>query len=90
MLEPLMGVIAMNGKSSGCGLVVRKPALIELLESRSSTGCMVRNLSDAEAVLEVAQPDKLPIEFDLLIEPDRARRCGVIRRKARSVAVAFI
>lgn len=83
----------MNGKSSGPGpgSVARKPAQIEPLGSRSRTDCFVRNLSDDEAVLEVAQPRELPVEFDLLIEPEQLRqRCGVIRRNVRSVAVAFI
>jgi hypothetical protein len=91
MLEPLTRVIAMNGNSSGRGTVARKPARIELLGNRGSAECFVRNLSDDEAVLEVTQPEKLPVEFDLVIEPEQQpRRCGVIRRKARSVAVAFI
>jgi hypothetical protein len=75
-------------QASGSG--PRKPARIELLGSRSSTVCFVRILSDDEAVLEVAQPHELPIEFDLLIEPERRQRCGIIRRNTRSVAVAFI
>jgi len=91
MFGSLTGVIEMNGKSRGCGSGPRKPARIELLGSRSSTDCFVRNLSDHEAVLDVAQPHELPIEFDLLIEPERLRqRCGVVRRNLSSVAVAFI
>jgi hypothetical protein len=66
-------------------------ARIELLESRRSANCVIRRLSDVEAVLEVAEPHGLPIEFDLLIGPgERPQRCGVIRRGARSIAVAFI
>jgi D-serine deaminase-like pyridoxal phosphate-dependent protein len=91
MLGSHTEVIAMNGKSRGYGSAERKPARIELLGSRLGSDCMVRNLSDVQAVLEVAQPQDLPVEFDLLIEPEQQpKRCGVVRRMARSVAVAFI
>ena len=81
----------MNRRSGGRGFAARKPARIELLGSRRSATCVIRRLSDVEAVLEVAEPHELPIEFDLLMEPAwQPQRCGVIRRKARCVAVAFI
>ena len=66
-------------------------ARIELLDGPGSTDCIVRSLSDVKAVLEVKHPLELPVEFDLLVEPELKRhRCGVIRRSAGSVAVAFI
>ncbi len=80
----------MNGKSNSRAPAARRSASIELLDSSRSASCVIRRLSDVDAVLEVAEPDGLPIEFDLSIEPGQPQRCCIIRRGARSVAVAFI
>ncbi len=64
---------------------------IELLGRAGATDCIVRSLTDMKAVLEVRLPRELPVEFDLLIDPDQKRhRCGIIKRRAHSVEVAFI
>ena len=78
-------------ESSKSTLSQYRLARIELLGGHGGTDCIVRSLTDVKAVLDVRHPHELPVEFDLLVEPDRKRqRCGVIRRQARSVAVAFI
>lgn len=68
-----------------------KPGRIELLDGAGATDCIVRSLTDVKALLEVRLPHELPVEFDLLIDQDQRRqRCGIIQRRGRSVAVAFI
>jgi hypothetical protein len=87
----ISGVIAMNRKPSVSRSIVLKPGRIEPLGSYGSSICLVRSSSDTKAVLEVENPLALPIEFDLLTEPDQRRqRCGVIWRKTKSLGVAFI
>lgn len=64
---------------------------IEPLGGVGATDCIVRSLTDVKALLEVRLPHELPVEFDLLIDQDQRRqRCGIIKRRGRSVAVAFI
>ncbi len=64
---------------------------IELLGGAGKIDCIVRSLTDMNAVLDVRLPPDFPIEFDLLTDLGQKRqRCGIIRRQARSVAVAFI
>ena len=64
---------------------------IEMLGGLGGMDCIVRSLTDVKAVLEVRHPLELPVEFDLLVEPEQRRqRCGIIRRQALTVAVAFI
>src|SRR5665647_1440695 len=83
--------ISMIRKSSASRSSELRSARIELLGGPGGTDCIVRSLTDVQAVLEVRHPHELPLEFDLLVEPEQKRqRCGIIRRQALSVAVAFI
>ncbi|MCK1422718.1 PilZ domain-containing protein [Bradyrhizobium sp. 182] len=57
---------------------------------RSTTACTIRTISGFGAALDLAADDKLPDEFALTLVPDgRPRRCAVVWRKAKRVAVAF-
>ena len=79
--------ISMIRKSSASRSSELRSARIELLGGPGGTDCIVRSLTDVQAVLEVRHPH----ELRLLVEPEQKRqRCGIIRRQARSVAVAFI
>lgn len=52
--------------------------------------CVVRNVSEAGAALDVASPLGIPDEFDLLIEADGFRRhCRVMWRTERRIGVSF-
>lgn len=52
--------------------------------------CMIRNISDAGACLEVASPIGIPDEFTLLIEPDHIQRpCHVIWKKDKRIGIVF-
>ncbi len=52
--------------------------------------CIVRNLSDGGACLEVASSVGVPEDFDLIIEADHpGRRCHVAWRSDRRLGVAF-
>lgn len=53
--------------------------------------CVVRNLSDTGAALEVASPLGIPQAFNLLISGDRTTyRCEVRWRKESRIGVAFM
>jgi hypothetical protein len=52
--------------------------------------CMVRNISDGGACLDVASPLGIPSDFDLLFTSDHAvRPCHVVWRTERRIGVAF-
>lgn len=52
--------------------------------------CMVRNLSDAGACLEVASHVGIPEAFTLVIESDHMQQpCHVVWRKEKRLGVAF-
>ncbi|GJE44176.1 hypothetical protein AEGHOMDF_3362 [Methylobacterium soli] len=53
-------------------------------------GCLVLNVSEAGALIEVGFSEVIPDGFRLTVEGDvRDRRCKVTRRKQRTLAVAF-
>lgn len=52
--------------------------------------CIVRNISQGGALLEVRAPETLPINFKLIISSDRfAADCEVRHRSANGVGVLF-
>lgn len=56
----------------------------------SAIDCMVRNLSDAGACLEVETPVGIPDDFTLLMKPAQTKRnCHVAWRSARKIGVEF-
>jgi hypothetical protein len=58
--------------------------------SGSTIDCMVRNISETGAALEVASPAGIPAEFDLLISGNIAKRpCRVVSVRDKRIGVAF-
>jgi hypothetical protein len=52
--------------------------------------CMVRDLSDNGACLEMSQPVQVPDVFELIIKPSSKRRlCGVVWRAEKRIGVEF-
>ena len=57
---------------------------------RSKTVCTIRSISAFGAALDVAGDEQVPDEFALTVIPDGApRRCAVVWRNERRIAVAF-
>lgn len=53
--------------------------------------CVIRNMSDTGAQLELKAPALVPQDFSLIIKPENARRrCHVARREGRWLGVHFL
>jgi hypothetical protein len=53
--------------------------------------CIVRNMSETGAALEVGNPIGIPDKFTLLIKPEiTKRKCQVVWRSATKIGVQFI
>ena len=53
--------------------------------------CVIRNLSDIGAALEVERSAGIPDDFTLLIKPEIIkRRCRVVWRSAKRIGVEFV
>jgi hypothetical protein len=58
--------------------------------SAASVDCIIRNMSDTGACLEVETPAGIPNDFTLLIRPEIIKRsCHVVWRKERRIGVRF-
>jgi hypothetical protein len=78
---------------------LRKKGATSAIESSkrgrsASTGavidCLVRNVSESGALLQVVSPLGIPSSFDLSIDGERTPRpCRVMWRKERQIGVAF-
>jgi PilZ domain-containing protein len=56
----------------------------------SAIDCVVRNVSETGAALEVESPVGIPERFDLFVSQDRSRRpAHVVWRKARRIGIRF-
>ena len=56
----------------------------------SGIDCLVRNISDSGANLEVESQIGIPNSFDLVIDTERSNHhCHVVWRKARRIGIAF-
>jgi len=67
---------------------VLKSGVIEF--NGGTIDCVVRNLSQTGAALEVATPVGIPAEFNLLMSGDRAHQhCKVVWRKDKRIGVRF-
>jgi len=69
---------------------VFKSATIEFNRA-GGISCIVRNISDGGACLEVASPFGIPPDFDLHIAGNReGQRCHAIWRTEKRIGVAFV
>ena len=57
---------------------------------RSRVDCVIRNLSDGGAKLEVPTVRNIPATFDLLVPRHRPQRCRVAWRALKELGVQFI
>ena len=61
-----------------------------LFGSTACVDCIIRNMSDTGASLEVENPAGIPDDFTLLIRPEIIKRnCHVVWRRERRVGVRF-
>lgn len=57
---------------------------------RSRMSCVIRNLSDGGAKLEVAAVRGIPDHFELLVPKHRPQQCRVAWRALKEVGVQFL
>jgi PilZ domain-containing protein len=56
----------------------------------SAIDCIVRNLSETGAALEIESPIGVPERFELFVPQDRSRRpADVVWRKERRIGIRF-
>ena len=56
----------------------------------AAVDCVIRNMSETGAALEVESPVGIPDEFRLLIKPEFLKRnCRVVWRSAKRIGVEF-
>jgi hypothetical protein len=61
-----------------------------ILLGGSGIDCLVRNISDSGANLEVESQIGIPNSFDLVIDTEHSNHhCHVVWRKARRIGIAF-
>jgi hypothetical protein len=68
---------------------VLKAAHIDLNNGGAAISCMVRNLSDLGACLEVPNHTCIPNAFALLFDHASVFQCRVVWRKATQIGVLF-
>jgi hypothetical protein len=62
-----------------------------ILGVAAAIDCIIRNMSETGAALEVDNPVGVPNEFTLLIKPEFVKRnCQVIWRSAKRIGVQFV
>jgi hypothetical protein len=71
------------------GQRVYKAAKIVFNDRRAAIDCVVRNLSDRGALLQVASPLGIPQSFDLVCGDTIAQPCHVLWCKEKQIAVEF-
>lgn len=57
---------------------------------RTRQDCVIRNLSDGGAKLEVAAVKGIPQSFELLVPGHRPQQCRVVWRALRELGVQFL
>jgi hypothetical protein len=66
------------------------PAQIAFGAGRARRACVIRNLSDTGARLEVNTVVGIPNSFDLLVEGHRRQPCRVVWRALKEIGVQFV
>ena len=56
---------------------------------RRAIDCIVRNISNTGAALDVASPVGIPRDFTLIVEPNIRSACHIARYKGNSIGVRF-
>lgn len=56
---------------------------------RTRISCIIRNLSESGAKLEVASVARIPRTFDLLVDKVRPQHCTVVWRAVKEIGVQF-
>lgn len=64
-------------------------ATIVFDSGRTRVDCVIRNLSDGGAKLEVASVKSIPQSFDLLVPRHRPHHCRVAWRALKELGVEF-
>lgn len=86
--QPEVPLEVLNNQRAALRQRVLKPGIIEF--NGGAIDCVVRNISDKGAALDVASPLGIPSEFNLLISGTRApHRCRLIWRKEKRIGVTF-
>jgi hypothetical protein len=57
---------------------------------RSRMPCIIRNLSESGAKLEVESVTRVPRTFDLIVNRVRPQACAVVWRSMRELGVQFM
>jgi hypothetical protein len=57
---------------------------------RSRMDCVIRNMSDGGAKLEVASVRNIPDQFELLVPKHRPQPCRVAWRALREIGIQFL
>ncbi len=57
---------------------------------RTRLNCVIRNLSDGGAKLEVPTVRGIPASFDLLVPGHRPQHCRVVWRALREMGIQFV
>ena len=57
---------------------------------RTRMRCIIRNLSETGAKLEVASVTKIPLTFDLLVDKVRPQSCAVVWRSMKELGIQFL
>ena len=77
----------MNNKRGQCQNVMKAGTIVF---GGSGIDCLVRNISDSGANLEVESQIGIPNSFDLVIDTEHSNHhCHVVWRKARRIGIAF-
>jgi len=65
------------------------PATIVFNGGRASLPCVVRNVSESGAKLQVSSVAGVPNSFDLLVEGHRPQSCRIVWRSLKEIGVAY-
>jgi hypothetical protein len=85
--RPEQAVINMESKRGAPRQRILKPGRIEF--NGSAIDCVVRNISDTGAAVEVTSQLGIPAEFNLQISGSGRRPCQVMWRRKNRIGVAF-
>ena len=66
------------------------PAIIIYNAGQSRMECVIRNLSDTGAKIEVSSVKSIPQAFDLMVPRHRPQSCRVAWRAMRELGVEFL